>query len=237
MHRKAIEGLMFVCFCLVSAAAEAETYSVGPGESYQAVGDVPLETLTAGDVVEIHWRETPYAEKFVLAAVGTEAEPVVVRGVPNDEGELPVIDGRDAVTPTELDFWNESRGLIKIGGANSPSCDPPDCVPSWIVIENLALRSARPPYTFTNAGGETETYAENAAAVYVEVGAHLTVRGCELYDSGNGLFIGAFDGETQDILLDRERQPSARPGGRRRYDGLTLGSALRRDIRVRQRTH
>ena len=201
MNRSAFTGLAAAWLCCIGAELSAETYSVGPGESYEAVGDVPLDTLTAGDVVEIHWRETPYAEKFVLGAMGSKAEPVVIRGVPNDAGELPVIDGRDAVTPTGLDFWNESRGLIKIGGANSPSCDPPDCVPSWIVIENLALRSARPPYTFIDADGETETYAENAAAVYVEVGAHLTIRGCELYDSGNGLFIGAFDGETQDVLI------------------------------------
>ena len=31
---------------------------------------------------------------------------------------LPVIDGRDAVTRTALNYWNESRGVIKVGGAS-----------------------------------------------------------------------------------------------------------------------
>jgi hypothetical protein len=75
-------------------------------------------------------------------------------------------------------------------------------VPSYIVIENLELRSARPAFTFTNADGSTETYADNAASIYVEVGAHLTIRNNVLHDSGNGIFIGAFEGETQEILIE-----------------------------------
>jgi hypothetical protein len=190
---------------LSGAEVFAKTYSVGPGQAYESIGDAPLDSLSAGDILEIHWRSNAYQEKFVIAAEGTEAEPVTIRGVPNEDGELPIIDGRDAVTSLALDFWNEPRGLVKIGGSNSPSCDPPGCVPSYIVIENLDLRSARPPYTFTNADGGVETYADNAASLYVEVGAHLTIRNCVLHDSGNGLFIGAYDGETKDILVEGNR--------------------------------
>ena len=44
--------------------------------------------------------------------------------------------------------------------------------------------------------------SSNAAAIYVERGQHLLIRDCVLSDSGNGLFIGAFDGDTQDVRIE-----------------------------------
>ncbi len=196
-----------VRYCLLSAAAamvaaalpaHAADYEVGPQPGMLgAVGDVPWESLMPGDRVLIHWRETPYHEKWVLCRRGTAEAPIVVSGVPGPGGALPVIDGRDATTRTSLDYWNEVRGVIKIGGASIP----PDTLPAHILVENLDVRSGRPPYTFTNTDGGTETYATNAAAIYVEKAEHLTIRNCILRDSGNGLFIGAADGATSDILI------------------------------------
>ena len=48
------------------APAAAITYEVGDGLDYSAIGDVPWESLAEGDVVRIHWRATPYAEKWVI---------------------------------------------------------------------------------------------------------------------------------------------------------------------------
>ena len=44
----------------------ATTYEVGPGKPLANVGDVPWESLDAGDTVLIYYRATPYKEKFVL---------------------------------------------------------------------------------------------------------------------------------------------------------------------------
>ncbi|MEJ2583026.1 MAG: polysaccharide-degrading enzyme, partial [Acidobacteriota bacterium] len=74
---------------------------------------------------------------------------------------------------------------------------------SHIVIENLDIRSGRPPSIFTNDSGGTEAYADNAAASYGEKAEHLTIRNCILRDSGNGLFVGAYDGQTRDLLIER----------------------------------
>jgi hypothetical protein len=184
----------------ITAPAESTDYRVGTDPGMLAnIGDVPWESLVAGDRVLIHWRDTPYKEKWVLCRSGTAGSPIVVAGVPGPAGQLPVIDGRDATTRTELNYWNEVRGVLKIGGASIPS----DTLPSHIVIENLEIRSGRPPYTFTNHSGGADTYANNAAAIYVEKAAHLTIRNCILRDSGNGLFIGAYDGQTQNILVER----------------------------------
>ncbi len=176
--------LLFLFLLSIPFQAFSATYEVGPGKTFANVGDVPWENMKAGDQVLIHWRQQPYQEKWVIAVEGTEQQPFVMRGVPNANGELPVIDGRNATTRSKINFWNESRGVIKIGGANSPAVD----VPAWIVLENLDIRSGRPPYQFTGRSGPAN-YSSNAASVYVENGRNITLRNCILRDSGNGLFV------------------------------------------------
>jgi hypothetical protein len=180
--------------------AFATDFDVGPGQPFAAIGDVPWEGLTAGDHVLIHWRSTPYKEKWVVNAVGTVGSPIVIRGLPGPAGQRPVIDGDGAVTRLALDYWNEERGVIKVGGSSIPR----DGVPTHIVIEGLEIRSGRPPYTFTDDAGVVRTYADNAASIYVEKAQHLVVRDCELHDSGNGMFSGDFDGVTQDLLIEHD---------------------------------
>lgn len=198
MLRSTIGFVVAVWFFGAVFQASATDYEVGPGQALTSIGEAPWESLMPGDRVLIHWRAAPYAEKWVICRQGTEADPIVISGVPGPSGELPVIDGRDATTRTALNFWNEGRGVIKIGGANIP----PDTLPAYIVIENLEIRSGRPPYSFTDDGGSTAYYADNAAAIYVEKACDLVIRNCVLHDSGNGLFIGAYDGQTENILIE-----------------------------------
>lgn len=175
----------------------AEDFHVGPGEEYSSIGEVAWASLNAGDRVFIHYRTEPYFEKWAINAQGTEAEPIEIIGVLGPEGERPIIDGNGAITPTNLDYWGESRGIIKIGGSSVPS----DGLPSYITIDNLEIRSSRPAYSFINDAGSEENYSENSASIYIEKGEHIIIRNCEIHDSGNGIFIGAFNGQTQDILL------------------------------------
>ncbi len=160
---------------------------------------MPWATLQAGDNVYIHWRSSPYKEKWVINREGTADMPIGIIEVNGPDGQQPVIDGNGAVTPSGLNFWNESRGVIKIGGSNTPD----DGLPSHIIIDNLDIRSGRPAYHFTNDNGQTETYSNNAAAIYVEKAANLIIRNCTLHDCGNGLFIGTFDGQTKNILIEK----------------------------------
>jgi hypothetical protein len=130
----------------------------------------------------------------VIGRQGTEEAPITISGVPNTAGDLPVIDGRDATTRSVLNFWNEERGVIKIGGSNIPS----DTMPQYITVENLEIRSGRPPYSFTGRNGLT-SYVSNAAAIYLEKGEHITIRNCVLRDCGNGLFSAS---QSSDVLVE-----------------------------------
>jgi len=190
---RAIACLLLLPICAAPARA-ATVHRVGPGHALATPSDVPWEALAAGDSVLIHARPTPYRDKWVICRVGTPSAPIVVRGIPDENGALPVIDGAGAVTRPALNYWNEERGVIKIGGANTP----PDVMPAYIVLENLEIRAGRPENTFTGRSGLT-SYANNAAAIYVEKGQHVVIRGCHLHDCSNGFFCAS---QTSDLLVE-----------------------------------
>jgi hypothetical protein len=182
-----------------AAASFATDYHVGDAQPYPSIGAVPWQSLQPGDTVWIHWRATPYREKWVIGLQGTQAAPISVRGVAGPAGQLPIIDGQNATTPSPLNYWNEPRSVIKIGGSNVPDNE----VAEWIIIEGLDVRGARPPNTFTADDGSVQTYATNGAAIHVELGEHITIRGCIIRDSGNGLFVSSSGTDvSRDILIE-----------------------------------
>src|SRR5687767_6092690 len=189
--------LLVVLLALSAPTAWAATFEVGPGRAYTTIGAVPWEFLQAGDTVLIHWRTNSYREKWVICRQGTLAAPITVRGVPGTNGQLPVIDGNGATTRSVLNYWNENRGVIKIGGANVPA----DTVPRNIVVENLDIRSARPPFAYTAANGSSGAYINNASAIYVEKGENITVRNCAMHDCGNGFFVASADALASSNIL------------------------------------
>jgi hypothetical protein len=195
----ATAGAAFVLSAAFAQSVSAATYEVGPGKAYAAIGDVPWESLQAGDTVLIHWRSTPYKEKWVICRQGLPGAPITVRGVPAADGSLPVVDGNGATTRSSLNFWSETRAVIKIGGANVPA----DTMPRHVVVENLDVRSARPPYTFTADDGSVQTYGESASAIWVEKGENITIRNCVMRDSGNGFFVSSSASDvSRDILVE-----------------------------------
>ena len=197
---RTIPGITFgLTLLILTVDILAADYHVGPGQALATIGEVPWAGLNAGDRVYIHWREQPYREKWVINRKGTSQQPITISGVPGPGGKRPVIDGRNARTAPGLSYWNEDRGIIKIGGSDTP----PDGLPAHIIIKGLEIRSAHPDYSFTSSNGDTLSYRSNAASIYVEKATNLILRNCVLHDSGNGLFISAYDGETKDILIEK----------------------------------
>jgi len=192
-----VYGLALVLYLFFAAEINllsAEVYEVGEGKKYLNISDVPLESIKAGDKVLIYYRKEPYKEKWVITATGTKENPVIFSGVPDANGNLPVIDGRDAVTRKGLNFWSEVRGIIKIGGSNNP----PDTLPAYVIIENLEIVNAHTPYTFTGRNGLT-SYENNSAAVFVEKGENITIRNCIIHNNGNGIFVAY---QAKNVLIE-----------------------------------
>jgi len=184
----------FIGLLLVSMRCVGAVYEVGSGKAHATIGSVPWESLKPGDVVRIHWQAKPYRDKWVLCCRGTKDRPITISGVPGPGGQLPVIDGQNATTRPALNYWNEERGVLKIGGANKPS----DTMPAHLVVENLEIRSGRQPYTFSGRRGVAK-YSKDAASVMVEKVDHLVLRNLVLHDSGNGLMVSA---QSQDVRVE-----------------------------------
>ncbi len=192
--RLAIAWALVVGLPGAASAVRAEEYHVGPDHPIKRLEMAPFSRLEPGDLVAIHWRPEPYHAKWVLTCRGTKEKPIVIRGIPGPNGELPVIDAEGAVTATGQSFWSGQRGIIKIGGSN----EPPDRVPAWIVIEGLDLRGARPGRNFFGRDGLQE-YSDSASSIFIEKGQHITVRSCRLHDCANGFFTAA---EAAEILVE-----------------------------------
>ncbi|MCB1743099.1 MAG: polysaccharide-degrading enzyme [Gammaproteobacteria bacterium] len=182
-------GLRLGCLLLLLAmtgSARAVVYEVGPGRLLTETDQVPWHLLQPGDLVRIHWREQPYRSKWVIARAGTETQPILIQGVPGAGGARPLIDGENATTPSTLDYWNEARGVVKIGGASVPAGPA-----RHLIIESLDIRGAHPDHQFLDHDGNPQRYTSNAASIHVEDGQHVILRDCVLRDSGNGLFVSS----------------------------------------------
>src|SRR5919106_6748753 len=109
----AVLRVFLLVLSTIPSILAAAVYEVGPGKPHTTIGSVPWANLNAGDTVLIYYRSTPYKEKWVICRQGTASSPIIVRGVPGSNGELPVIDGNGAVTAPGLNYWSEARGIIK----------------------------------------------------------------------------------------------------------------------------
>ena len=72
--KTAIPMLAVLMLCLACNNLQASTYEVGLSKPLTAIGQVPWESLKAGDTVLIYWRSTPYEEKWVICRQGTHAK-------------------------------------------------------------------------------------------------------------------------------------------------------------------
>lgn len=161
-------------------------YNVGPGKTYTTIASVPWDSLNPGDEVRIHYKSGGYKEKWHIGRSGTFSAPIRVVGVRGPLNERPLIDGNQAVAKTGQSYWNEDRGVIKIGGPVLGGTRV-----RHVVIEGLDIRNARFGNTFTGTNGVVgNPYLDNAAAIYVEGPADfITIRDNYIYNNGDGLFL------------------------------------------------
>ena len=180
----------------------ATVYKVGPGQTYTDLGSVPWLTLTAGDTVLIYWKSTPYASKIFVRVSGTEENPIVIKGVPNSNGELPVITGENATTDPQFagyfsSEWTEDLGLFLIHrNVNVEPYDDDSYKPKHLIFEYLELTGTKPSNTFTDQFGNTRHYNEFSSAIHALESDNLTIRHCKIHDNAQGIFTNS-NGNTE----------------------------------------
>ncbi|MBT9098132.1 hypothetical protein KFZ76_10500 [Methylovulum psychrotolerans] len=200
-----------------SPSATAKTWEVGTNQAYPTLGDVDWNHLKAGDVVRVHWRAAPYAEKILLSASGTAAKPIKLCGVPGGphDGDklLPTITGENAVTRADLAYQNDDSGnydadgvfTLEHYGLITIQHKTFELKPKNIIIEGLHLTGANQFTSFTAANGKLGKHDRFTACIRLQKGDNVTIRGNEIENCGHAVFALSRDNEPQtsrNLLLE-----------------------------------
>lgn len=177
---------------------QRRTIDVGPGREHEDLNSVPWLALEAGDVVNIHFREAPYATKFALRARGTAERPVIVNGVTDAKCRRPAISAANATTASdalaagyfETPAGEALEGLGAIVLARG-AADPWGWRPAYVQIRNLAISGASSAQSFIAHDARPRRYARGAAAIHASAVAHLTIENCEISRNDNGVFVNS----------------------------------------------
>ncbi|NDY89938.1 hypothetical protein [Ideonella livida] len=190
-------------------------YPVGtaPGQ-LSRLQDVPWERLRAGDTVRIHWRPEPWAGKLLLMAQGRQDAPVRLCGVPGPQGQRPVVTGQGARTRRALGphyggneyarVIHESRAVLTLKSSARGAWTE---VPTWLVVDGLALRGAHPRHHFVDSQGVRRPFEAFGACVWVERGHHVRLENNDISDCTHAVFSRSTDdgdfAVTRDLWLRR----------------------------------
>jgi hypothetical protein len=191
---KKIWVLLNIIILIWHFEATASVFNIGPGQTYSSLNNFAetkgWHTLLPGDIVNIHWQSQPYREFIYLSESGTEGNPIIVRGVPNSNGDLPILDGQNAILSPALQF-NSALTNLGLLVVFRRSAQPYEYSPEHLRIENLVVRNANNDFTFTAASGAITRWHSFAAAIRVQRAKHIVIDGCTLTGSGNGLFLNS----------------------------------------------
>jgi hypothetical protein len=179
------------------------TYDVGPGKPYEEPDTVPWGALTAGDVVNLYHRPTPYRWKLCVRGKGTAQQPIVINGATDAAGQRPRLDFNGARTASGCNpgggadvfdtasQWSieDYAGIMIKAGVN----DPYGYKPSWIQIRNLELSGAAPGNSFVNLAGRTVPYSAAPAGIWIQPSADILLENNVIYDHAFGVFTMAKD--------------------------------------------
>ena len=191
------------------ASGEGKTFEVGPGKTYATPKDVPWLTLLPCDIVNINYSSTPYTDIIFLASRGRANKWITIQGVAGPNGEMPILDGTNAVMPknTGAPSAVDAAGMIVImTPSSSVVTRSSNYKPGYLHITGLKIRNARPPQKVTNMAGSTNTWGNFSSAIAMYGAEKVAITKCDLGDNGLGVFANSTGGEwlqTRNLLIAR----------------------------------
>ena len=184
---------------VTTALTGTRTFNVTDDASLDAV---PFATLTAGDVVNIHHKATPYKRLIRVHTSGTQAAPIVLNGVTDSSGNRPVFSGDGASVATGClsifdfsypDSWRDREAIGLIATAIGAG-DNYDDRPKYVTFQNLEVQDVRLGKSYSDADGITRAWGE-ASGVRIQDGADVVVQNCVIHDCDFGYFTQANNGD------------------------------------------
>ena len=188
--------------CYVDPALTGGDYEVGAGKAYPTLQSTPAaNTLAPGSIIRVWNTDTTgsspstFNEDYQVAASGTPTQPVILCGVPDSLGNLPVIDGSNATTQAGASSGEAGLGIITLWAGGYGNSTPygyyqsGSAGPSYVTVTGLHIAHATPDYNFTPPGGGAATaYNAFASCLNIRSGAYIDLGGNDLDTCGLGLY-------------------------------------------------
>jgi parallel beta-helix repeat protein len=137
----------------------------------------------------------------MISVRGTATAPITIIGMPDPTtGQLPIIDGTNAVTNSQwvTDYEPlDDLSLVLIGTTPQEVNANYYWSPGYINLENLQIQNGYqgaaadqgtgPALTYTAYDGTIRAYS-TASGIYIEKGDNITIKGCTIDDNNQGIF-------------------------------------------------
>ncbi len=183
--------------CYVDPALTGGDYEVGAGKAYHTIAATPALTgWTPGTIMRIWNTDTTgvnpstFNEYYNIAKSGTPTQPIIVCGVADSQGNLPIMDGTNATAQSDVDI-NAGDGMIILwpqtghyGYWQTGSVGP-----SYVSITGLHLRNANSTLKRYSPGSGTLTaWNSFTGCINGRSGSYVDISGNELDNCSLGLF-------------------------------------------------
>ncbi|MGA1983711.1 MAG: hypothetical protein ABSG84_14745 [Acidobacteriaceae bacterium] len=184
--------------CYPDPALKGRDFEVGSGFAYPTPIAAPAwDTWPAGTIMRIHNTDrtgenpTVYSNYMQIENSGTATQPVIICGVPDSHGNLPILDGTNATTQSTTSIALDGYGIIFTwpGPARGHYnyWQSGSTGPSYLTISGLHLRNATPRLRFVAPRGGSSPWVDGDGCIYLGSGSYIDIVGDELEACANGL--------------------------------------------------
>ena len=190
--------------CFVDPAFTGGDYEVGAGKQYPSLESTPAaNSLAPGSIIRVWNTDTTgsnpstYHEYYQIASSGTPTQPMILCGVADSLGNLPVIDGSNATGQAGVAVGGAAAGagIITIWGGGYNRGTPfgywqnGSAGPSYVTVTGLHVIHGTPDYSYTPPGGGAATpYEIFTSCLNVRSGSYIDLSGNNLDTCGLGVF-------------------------------------------------
>jgi hypothetical protein len=190
--------------CYVDPAFTGGDYEVGAGKEYPSLESTPAaNSLRPGSIIRVWNTDTTgtnpstYHEYYQIASTGTPTQPMILCGVPDSLGNLPVIDGSNATGQAGVStgVTVAGFGIISVWAGGYGKITPDgywqsgSAGPSYVTITGLHLVHGTPNYNYTPpGGGAPAAYNAFTSCLNIRSGSYIDLGGNHLDTCGQGVF-------------------------------------------------
>jgi hypothetical protein len=187
--------------CFPDPALTGGDFEVGAGKKYPNLESTPVAgSLKPGSIIRVWNTDTTgtnpstYHEYYQISASGTPTQPMILCGVADALGNLPVIDGSNATGQPSVseDGAAAGAGIISIWpGTGTPYgyWQTGSAGPSYVTVTGLHVAHGTPNYNYTPpTGGPATAYEQFTSCLNVRSGSYVDLGGNHLDTCGLGVF-------------------------------------------------